>query len=135
MQADLFHGDGTHTLTEQKRLLRICDLAYRMGLRALGIGDTSNNRRKAFVSHMAGMKKTLRGRSRLNLDLAHILEAVRRHRQVVAAARELRCSDAYIHVRLKGAGLTLAEVLEAPGVSRASGPPSPPSGERRGPGQ
>lgn len=34
----------------------------------------------------------------------------------VAAARELRCSDAYIHVRLKRAGLTLAETLEAQGL-------------------
>ncbi len=60
------------------------------------------------------MRKTLRGRPRLNLELAHILEAVRRHGQVVAAAHELRCSDAYIHVRLKQAGLTLAEVSDAP---------------------
>jgi hypothetical protein len=61
------------------------------------------------------MKKTLRGRPRLNLELTQILEAVRRHGQVVAAARELHCSDAYIHVRLKRAGFTLAEVLQAPG--------------------
>lgn len=81
------------------------------------------------------MQKTLRGRPRLGLELPKILEAVRRHRQVVAAARELGCSDAYIHVRFKGAGLTLAQVLEAPGVSRASGPTCPPSGERRGPRQ
>jgi hypothetical protein len=60
------------------------------------------------------MRKTLRGRPRLNINLAHILEAVRRHRQVVAAARELRCSDAYIHVRLKQVGLTLGKILEAP---------------------
>jgi hypothetical protein len=65
---------------------------------------------------MALMNKTLRGRPRLNLDLAQILEAVRRHRQVVAAARELRCSDAYIHVRLKRAELTLVKVLEAPNL-------------------
>jgi hypothetical protein len=62
---------------------------------------------------MALMNKTLRGRPRLNLELAQILEVVRRHRQVVAAARELRCSDAYIHVRLKRVGLTLGKVLEA----------------------
>ena len=60
------------------------------------------------------MKTTLRGRLSLNLDLAHILKAVRDHGQVVAAARELGCSDAYIHVRLNRAGLTLAEVLDAP---------------------
>ena len=58
------------------------------------------------------MEKTLRGRPRLNLGLEQILEAVRRNRQVVAAARELGCSDAYIHVKFKSAGLTLAEVLE-----------------------
>ena len=59
------------------------------------------------------MKKTLRGRPRLNLGLAQILEAIRRHRHVVAAARELGCSDAYIHVRLKEAGLSLQAVLDA----------------------
>ena len=62
------------------------------------------------------MHKTLRGRPRLNLELVQILEAVRRHRQVVAAARELGCSDAYIHVCFKQVGLTLGEVLEAPGL-------------------
>ena len=60
------------------------------------------------------MEKTLRGRPRLNLELTQVLEAVRRHRQVVAAGRELGCSDAYIHVRTKRAGLTLTEVLAAP---------------------
>ncbi len=60
------------------------------------------------------MKTTLRGRPSLNLDLAHILKAVRDHGQIVAAARELGCSDAYIHVRMKQAGLTLAHVLESP---------------------
>ena len=60
------------------------------------------------------MKTTLRGRPSLDLDLAQILKAVRDHGQVVAAARELGCSDAYIHVRLKRAGLTLAQVLESP---------------------
>ncbi len=60
------------------------------------------------------MKKTLRGRPRLGLDLLTILEAVRRNGQVMAAARELGCSDAYIHVRLKRVGLSLRVVLEAP---------------------
>ena len=59
------------------------------------------------------MKKTLRGRPRLPLTLYQILEAVKRHGQVLAAARELRCSDAYIHMRLKKVGLTLRAVLEA----------------------
>ena len=60
------------------------------------------------------MGNTLKGRPRLNLGMGQILEAVRRHGQVVAAAHELRCSDAYIHMRFKQAGLTLGEVLEAP---------------------
>ena len=59
------------------------------------------------------MKRTLRGRPRLDLALRDILEAVRRHGQVVAAAAELGCSDAYIHVRMKAVGLTLRDVLEA----------------------
>jgi len=60
------------------------------------------------------MIRSTRGRPRLNLKLDQIIMAVRRHQQVMAAARELGCSDAYIHVRLKGVGLTLAQVLEAP---------------------
>ena len=58
------------------------------------------------------MKNTLRGRPKLNLELSDILEAIRRHGQVLAAAREIGCSDAYVHVRLKDAGLTLAKVLD-----------------------
>ena len=60
------------------------------------------------------MTHSLRGRPSLNLKLEDILRAVREHGQVVAAARELRCSDAYIHVRFKLVGLTLMEVLTAP---------------------
>ena len=59
------------------------------------------------------MTHSLRGRPRLNLGLEDILKAVRKHGQVVAAARELRCSDAYIHVRFKWAGLTLRDILAA----------------------
>ena len=59
------------------------------------------------------MKTTLRGRPRLGLDPTQILEAVRSHRQVIAAARGLRSSDTYIHVRLKRVGINLIEVLEA----------------------
>jgi len=59
------------------------------------------------------MGHTLCGRPRLNLDFAEILEAVRRHYQVLAAARELGCSDAYIHVKFKGVGLSLRQVLGA----------------------
>ncbi len=60
------------------------------------------------------MKTTMRGRPRLDLELPAILEAVRHHRQVMAAARELGCSDAYINVRLKKVELILGLVLEAP---------------------
>ena len=66
-----------------------------------------------FISRVMDMKTTLRGRLRLNIELPQIPEAVRRHGQVMAAATELRCSDAYIHVRFKRAGLTLREVLNA----------------------
>ena len=59
------------------------------------------------------MRKGLRGRPRLAINLRRILEAVRRHGQVVAAARELGCSDAYIHVRLRQMDLTMREVLDA----------------------
>ncbi len=59
------------------------------------------------------MVRSLRGRPRLDIRLDQIIKAVRRHQQVMAAARELGCSDAYIHVRLKGVGLNLAQVLEA----------------------
>ncbi len=60
------------------------------------------------------MVRSMRGRPRLNLKLEQIIKAVRQHQQVIAAARELGCSDAYIHVRLKGVGLTLGKILEAP---------------------
>jgi len=62
------------------------------------------------------MKQTLRGRPRLNVPLEQIVESIYRHRKVIAAARELGCSDAYIHVRLKETGLTLREVLAADSV-------------------
>ncbi len=63
------------------------------------------------------MRTTPQGRPSLNLDLAQILKEVRSYGQVVAAARELGCSDAYIHVRMKRAGLTLAKVMESPDLS------------------
>ena len=59
------------------------------------------------------MEGTLRGRPRLDIPLDQIVDCVRRHRQVMAAAREMGCSDAYIHKQFKLAGLTLAKVLEA----------------------
>jgi hypothetical protein len=59
---------------------------------------------------------TLRGRPRLDTPLDLMVDAVRRHRQVMAAARELGCSPAYVHKRLKAAKITLAQVLKLPHV-------------------
>ena len=58
------------------------------------------------------MMRTLRGRPSLGLKTQDILETVRRLRNVMAAARELGCSDAYIHVRFNDLGLTLRTVLD-----------------------
>ena len=63
---------------------------------------------------LVGMKKTLRGRPRLNVEMEDILKAVRHQRQVVGAARKLGCSPAYIHARLKESRITLGELLEDP---------------------
>jgi 3-oxoacyl-[acyl-carrier-protein] synthase III len=60
------------------------------------------------------MGETLRGRPRLGIPLEKIIQTVQRHGQVMAAARELRCSDSYNHQRLKMAGLSLTQVLEVP---------------------
>jgi len=59
------------------------------------------------------MGETLRGRPRLDIPLERIVQTVQRHGHVVAAARELRCSSAYIWKRFKMAGLTLAQALES----------------------
>jgi AraC-like DNA-binding protein len=59
------------------------------------------------------MRSTYRGRPRLDLQLVDILESVRRHGKVTRAARELGCSDSYIHVRFKSTGISLTQVLEA----------------------
>jgi AraC-like DNA-binding protein len=59
------------------------------------------------------MGETLRGRPRLGIPLERIIQTVQRHGQVMAAARELRCSDSYIHQQFKMAGLSLTHVLEA----------------------
>ena len=56
---------------------------------------------------------TLRGRPRLEIRFTDIVEAVRRRGQVVAAGRDLGCSPAYVHKRLKDRGLTLRQVLLA----------------------
>ncbi len=51
---------------------------------------------------------------RLNIETSPIIESVRRHGQMMAAARELGCSDAYTHVRFNWEGRTLGDVLDAP---------------------
>ena len=57
--------------------------------------------------------KTLRGRPLLGFELVRILTCIREYGKVTSAARELDCSQAYIHARLKEAGLSLRDVLEA----------------------
>jgi len=66
------------------------------------------------------VRNTLRGRPRLNIPLDVIIEAVRRTGFVLRAASELRCSDAYIHLRLKSAGLSLRQVLESRDVEESN---------------
>lgn len=56
---------------------------------------------------------TLRGRPKLDIPLERIIKAVRQTGYAMRAARELRCSDAYIHQKLKAAGLSLRQVLES----------------------
>ena len=57
------------------------------------------------------MNKMLRGRPRLKLE--QILRALKRNGLVMTPARELGCSDAYIHMRSKRAGLTVRGILDA----------------------
>jgi hypothetical protein len=59
------------------------------------------------------VRNTLRGRPRLSIPLDVIIEAVRRTGFALKAASEPGCSDAYIHQRLKSAGLSLYQVLES----------------------
>ena len=51
------------------------------------------------------------GRKRLNIPLKNILESLRAHRNVAAAAIELGCSPAYIFGSLKTNGLHLQKVI------------------------
>ena len=68
------------------------------------------------------MSASLRGRPKLNIEMDRILEAIRRHGQVVAAAGELGCSDAYIHQRLKAMGLSLGDVLKEGPQAKGNAP-------------
>ena len=51
------------------------------------------------------------GRKRLNIPLKLVCEALQTHRNVVAAAQKLNCSQGYIFNVLKGNGLKLADVV------------------------
>lgn len=51
-------------------------------------------------------------RKRLNLPIKNVLEAIKAHRSVAGAARELRCSPAYIFGVLKANGKKLKDVLD-----------------------
>jgi hypothetical protein len=52
------------------------------------------------------------GRKRLNIPLKNVCEALRAHRNVVAAAQELGCSQGYIFGVLKANGLRLKDVIK-----------------------
>ncbi len=69
------------------------------------------------MSGSVAMNKGHVGRPRLNISLREIVRAVRRHGKIVAAAREVGCSPAYIHMQLKRSGLSLGVVLEAEDVA------------------
>jgi len=51
------------------------------------------------------------GRKRLNIPLKNVCEALKAQRNVVAAASELGCSEAYIFGVLKANGLKLRDVI------------------------
>ena len=52
------------------------------------------------------------GRKPLNIPLKNVCEALWAHRNVVAAANELHCSQGYIFKVLKANGLKLKDVVE-----------------------
>ena len=52
------------------------------------------------------------GRRPLNIPLKNVCDALRAHGNVVAAARELGCSPAYISGVLKANGLKLKDVVK-----------------------
>ena len=51
------------------------------------------------------------GRKRLNIPLKNVCESLQAHRNVVAAAQELNCSEAYIFKVLKDNELKLKDVI------------------------
>ena len=52
------------------------------------------------------------GRRRLNIPLKNVYESLQAHRNVVSAANELGCSQAYIFGILKTNGLKLKDVIK-----------------------
>ena len=52
------------------------------------------------------------GRKPLNIPLKNVLESLRAHRGVTAAAEDLGCSPSYIFGVLKKNGLKLREVIK-----------------------
>ena len=52
------------------------------------------------------------GRKRLNIPLRNVCESLEAHRNVMAAATELRCSEGYIFKILKDNGLKLKDVIK-----------------------
>ena len=57
------------------------------------------------------------GRKRLNIPLKNVCECLRAHRNVVTAANELGCSQAYIFSVLKANGLKLKDVISGKGYA------------------
>ena len=52
------------------------------------------------------------GRKPLNIPLKNVCEALQTHHNIVAAAKELGCSPAYIFGVLKANGLKLKDVVK-----------------------
>jgi hypothetical protein len=52
------------------------------------------------------------GRRPLNIPLKNVCESLRAHGNVVAAAKELNCSQAYIFKVLKANGMRLKDVFK-----------------------
>jgi len=52
------------------------------------------------------------GRRRLNIPLKNVCESLKAHRNVLAAANELNCSQGYIFGVLKANGLKLKDVIK-----------------------
>lgn len=57
------------------------------------------------------------GRRPLNIPLKNICEALQAHRNVVATAQELNCSQGYIFKVLKDNGLKLKDVISGKGLA------------------